>query len=160
MKTRKITMGLAALALMGAMILPVSAAESKDTTLTAEVPSTYTLTIPAATTITYGNTSTDLSGKLKVTGNVLPSQSVTVTADAKPLRNAVQNTDLPYTLENASGSFTTASWSEAELRSGLGGDGMGKEIQLSVKLKESDWNQAKAGTYSGSIVFTADSVTQ
>ena len=72
MKTRKITMGLTAFALMGAMALPVSAQETeqtKDTTITANVQSAYTLSIPADTTVKFEATSTDLAGKLKVSGN-------------------------------------------------------------------------------------------
>lgn len=160
MKTRKITIGIAALALTGAMVLPVTAQENtqdKDTTIKASVRSTYTLSIPAETTIDFKAASTDLNGVLKVTGNVLPSQEVEVTVQAEDFHNNVQNTDLPYTLVNKadSNAFTGATWDEDTLRAGLAGEGKGKEIQLSIVIAEQDWKLAKAGEYEGTITFTA-----
>lgn len=155
MKTRKIAMGLTALALMGAMALPVSAqdnTETKDTTIKANIQSTYTLTIPAETTIDFEATSTNLTGALKVTGNVLPTQEVEVTAQAKAFHNEVQNTDLPYKLidKRNNSEFTTATWSEDELRDGS------KELTLSVDITKDAWSVAEAGDYKGSITFTAN----
>lgn len=158
MKTRKIAMGLTAFALMGAMALPVSAQETeqtKDTTITANVQSTYTLSIPADTTVKFEATSTDLAGKLKVSGNVLPTQEVVVTTQADTFHNTAQNTDLPYRLMNGSEEFTTATWDEATLRAGLQ-EGQGTAIQLSIAIDENDWKTAEAGDYTGTITFTAN----
>lgn len=156
---RKITMGLTAFALMGAMVLPVSAqenTESKDTTIKANIQSAYTLTIPAETQITFEAVSTNLAGALKVTGNVLPSQEVVVTATAGAFHNNVQNTDLPYKLMNGQEEFKTATWDETELRSGFEQESQAKAIQLSIAIAESDWQFAQAGDYEGSITFTAN----
>lgn len=158
MKTRKIAIGLTVFALVGAMVLPVSAQEKTDsTTIKANIASTYTLTIPKETTVKFNALSTDLNGTLKVAGNVLPTQQVTVTAQANDFHNAVQNANLPYTLVNKEDNktFTTATWNETELRNGLI-SGQGKAIQLSIDLLENDWNTAKAGDYTGTITFTAD----
>lgn len=155
---RKMLMGLTAFVLMGAMVLPVSAqdnTENKDTTIKANVQSVYKLTIPAETTIKFEDTSTDLDGTLKVTGNVLPSQEVQVTAQAKNFHNQAQNTDLPYTLVNKTdgSAFTDDTWDEDTLRAGL--TGTAKEIQLAVNIKAEDWQTAEAGAYEGIITFTA-----
>lgn len=158
MRAKKITMGLTVLALMGTMALPVSAQETeqtKDTTITANVQSTYTLSIPADTTVKFEATSTDLSGKLKVSGNVLPTQEVVVTAQADTFHNTAQNTDLPYKLMNGSEEFTTATWDENTLRAGLQEE-QGTAIQLSIAIDESDWKTAEAGDYTGTITFTAN----
>ena len=149
MKAKKLTAGLLAMTLMGAMALPVSA-EEQTTELTASVESEYILTIPSETEIIFENTSTPLNGKLKVTGNVLPTQTVSVSAKLNPLHNAVRNTDLPYKLMNGTEEFQTTVWNEAELRAE-----QPKELQLSVNITADDWKQAKAGDYAGSIVFTA-----
>ena len=148
-------MGLTVVALMGAMALPVSAqdnTESKDTSITAKIQSTYTLSIPASTTIDFEKTSTNLKETLKVTGNVLPTQEVAVTAKAGAFHNKVQNTDLPYKLidKRNNSEFTTATWSEDELRDGS------KELTLSVDITKEAWDAAEAGNYEGSITFTAN----
>lgn len=151
---KRILVGTMSLVLLLAVAIPVSAEDKEDTTpIEASVPSTYTLTIPAETNIEFNAESTDLEGVLKVTGNVLPSQSVQVTATTKALHNSVQNTDLPYALKYDGNEFTSAEWSETELRAGLEGDG--KELTLNIAITQADWNNAKAGTYEGSIVFTA-----
>lgn len=155
MRAKKITMGLTVVALMGAMALPVSAqdnTESKDTSITAKIQSTYTLSIPASTTIDFKETSTNLKETLKVTGNVLPTQEVVVTAKAGAFHNKVQNADLPYKLidKRNDSEFTTATWSEDELRDGS------KELTLSVDITKEAWDAAEAGSYEGSITFTAN----
>lgn len=88
MKKRFIA-GMMSVALMGAMALPVGAAatDSQTMQLTASVEPTFTLTIPAKTDIDFNSTSTNLNGTLKVTGNVLSNQKVTVTATANALHN-------------------------------------------------------------------------
>lgn len=159
MRAKKITMGLTAFALMGVMALPVSAqenTESKDTTIKANIQSVYTLTIPAETQIEFEDTSTNLDGALKVTGNVLPSQEVEVTAAAGAFHNTVQGTDLPYKLMNGQEEFKTATWNETELRNGFENEENAKQIPLSIAIKESDWQFAEAGDYEGSITFTAN----
>lgn len=153
MKTRKITMGLTAFVLMGAMALPVSAQELQktgNTEVTANVASDYVLTIPAKTEIAFNATSTNLAGTLKVTGNVLPTQEVKVTATPNALHNEVQNTDLPYTLKKGAEIFTADTWNETELREET------KAVQLSIAITEAEWNKAEAGNYTGSITFTAN----
>lgn len=143
---------------LGAAAMPVYAAEnteSRETIINAKVNSTYTLTVPAATEIAFGSTSTSLKGALKVSGNVDVGETVTVKATSNALKNASHNVELPYTLMNGQAAFTTAAWSETELREGLEGDGKGKELQLSVAITDTAWEAAKAGSYEGSITFVA-----
>ena len=151
MKTRKITMGLTALALVGAMALPVSAAQPQTgtTDITAIVTSSYTLSIPQKTDINFEATSTALTDPLKVTGNVAHGETVTVSAQCNPLKTA-QDDELAYTLMNGSSAYTPVTWTETELRDGK------KEVQLSVAIDDTTWKNAKAGTYTGGIVFTAE----
>lgn len=146
--------GALGIAMLSMLVLPVHAEDqSGDTTIKAKIDSTYTLTIPLETEIAFNAETTNLASKLKVTGNVLPTQKVDVTATSGNFHNSVQDTDLPYTLKDDKGAFTGASWSADELRAGL--EGKGKEIGLSINIAPSDWNQAKAGDYTGTITFTA-----
>ncbi|WP_455683694.1 hypothetical protein [Thomasclavelia sp.] len=148
--------GVLGIAMLSMLVLPVHAEEqSGDTTIKATITSTYTLTIPQETPIDFNAETTNLASKLKVTGNVLPTQKVDVTATPGNFHNNVQNTDLPYTLKDDNGNFTGASWNADELRAGLEGEGKGKEIGLTINIAKSDWNQAKAGDYTGTITFTA-----
>ena len=102
---KQIFTGIVCIMLMGMMALPVSA---EETPITATVTSSYELSIPAATDIDFNVTSTNLEGTLKVTGNVLPTQTVSVSAQTKPLSNSVQGTTLPYELRNGTSEFSTA----------------------------------------------------
>lgn len=76
---RKTLAGMMSLAIMAAAAVPVYA-EDKTTELNTNVPSTYELTIPAATEIDFNAATTALNGELKVTGNVKPDETVTVSA--------------------------------------------------------------------------------
>lgn len=146
-------------AALGTAAMPVCAAEnteSRKTIINAKVNSSYTLTIPAATTIVFGRTSTDLNGVLKVSGNVDVGEKVTVTATPKALKNNSHNEELPYSLMNGETAFTTAKWSETELRAGLESTKAGKKFQLSVAITKEAWAAAKAGSYEGSITFEAE----
>lgn len=147
---KRVLAGIMSVMMMTTTALPVSAQEG-STTVKATVDSTYILTVPAETSITYGAENTLLSGKLKVTGNVLPTEQVMVTASCGSLHNAVQNTDLTYALKDEqSVVFSSAMWSETELR------GAAKEIGLKIYIAEDAWRQAKAGSYTGTITFNAE----
>lgn len=143
------------LALAAGMMMPLNAEET--TTLTAKVDSTYTLTIPASTDITYGTAYTDLNGVLKVTGNVEPTQSVKVTSKTNPFKNTQNEAaSLSFKLMCGDSEFSSAAWDETQLRNGLAGTGKGQEFQLSVAIDEKVWNHAKTGVYEGTITFTAE----
>lgn len=147
---RKTLAGMMSLAIMAAVAVPVYA-EDKTTELNTNVSSTYELTIPSATEIDFNAATTALNGELKVTGNVKPDETVTVSA----AKNILENQDnagaaIEFALKKDASDFTSETWSEAELRSGT------KEISLSVAIEQSAWDSAKAGDYTGGIVFTAE----
>lgn len=150
MKKTKI---MSAIAVLAATIPMTVSAAPQTTDINATVKSTYVLTIPAATSIIYGQESTDLKGSLKVSGNVDTNEKVKVSVATTPLHNDSHNEDIVYTLNNGNVVFQGAEWSEAELRSGQ--TGSGKEIQLSVGITKAAWEAAKAGEYKGAITFTA-----
>lgn len=150
---KKLFAGMLATTMGLALALPVYA-EDKTTDLKADVPSSYTLTIPEKTDISYGSESVDLKGILKVSGNVRTTEIVKVSAVSNPLTLVGGTETLPYTLKSGENPFTSATWSETDLRDGLAG--AGKSFQLSVAIDKTVWETAKAGTYNGGIVFTAE----
>lgn len=155
MKKKMIASMTGALLLASAVTVGAAQPQEKTVDLSAEVASTFTLTIPAATEITFGDLKTDLAGELKVTGNVDTDEQVTVTAVVNPLHNDSHNEDIVFELKAGETAFQSAVWSETELREGLADEAAVKKIVLSVHIGQSAWDQAKAGAYAGSVTFTA-----
>jgi|AKZA01.1.fsa_nt_gi hypothetical protein len=148
---RNILLGLISAATAASMLAMPVYANELATELTTTVESAYTLEIPANNGITYGVESTAI-GEVSVTGNVLPTDAVTVTATTDAFKNQSQSgvEDVPFTLRDTSGDvFTGATWNGAEI------NGQTKAIELSVDITPADWQAAAAGTYAGSITFTA-----
>lgn len=141
--------GVLTAALMMTSVLPVYAAENQQgtTTVTATVDSTYTMTIPAETKIPFNQVETKLNGQLKVKGNVRSNEEVSVVAAVNPLENEKKE-KIAYVLKQGGAEFKSATWSEQELREE-------KAYELSVTIPQATWDTAKAGTYTGGIVFTA-----
>lgn len=147
---RKTLAGMMSLAVMATVAVPVYA-EEKTTAINTSVESKYELTIPTTTDIAFNVTSTNLNGELKVTGNVKPNETVTVSA----VKNKLENQDnagaeIDFALKQGTGDFTSATWNEQELIEET------KAISLSVAIEQSAWDNAKAGEYTGGIVFTAE----
>lgn len=143
MKKRRIALLLSSLALFPIVAL----AEEQSTELTVEIPSEYTLTIPATTkNIQYKQEVTEL-GTLKVQGNLAAGQKVKVTAAKTPLTYKSQF--IPFSLKDEQNAeWTQGFWTEVEANSG-------KEIPLKVNITSEDWAKAKAGKYQGKIIFTS-----
>jgi len=146
---------LTALILAIMLVLSLGAAafaadQSGETTITAAIESSYILTIPMSQDIAFGAQNTELGSTLKVTGNVAAGKKVTVTAVTEPLACPDQDTEIPFQLRAGGREFTGEDWSDAELRASEA-----KEVRLSVVIAEADWNAAKAGEYSGTILFSA-----
>ena len=147
---RKALAGMMSLVVMATVAVPVHA-EEKTTAISTSVESKYELTIPATTEIAFNATSTNLNGELKVTGNVKPNETVTVSAAKNKLKNQSNaDAEIDFSLKQGVNNFTSATWNETELRGGA------KAISLSVAIEQSAWDSAKAGEYTGSIVFTAE----
>ena len=136
---------------------PTDDPQSKSTTLTATVNSEFTLTIPRNTEIAYEATTTDLSD-LKVIGNV-NQQEVVVTAETSDLAetNRGDGATIDYTLNAGDSAYPDDGlvWDEEDLRAGYLDETNAKTESLSVGITKDTWEKAKAGTYEGTITFTA-----
>lgn len=143
MKKRRIALLLSSLALFPIVAL----AEEQSTELTVEIPSEYTLTIPATTKDIKHNQELTELGSLKVQGNLAIDQKVKVTATKIPLKYNAQS--IPFSLKDEQNAeWTQGFWTEAEANSG-------KEIPLKINITSEDWAKAKAGKYQGKIIFTS-----
>lgn len=137
------------LLLLGGLVLwpTIASAEEKSTEIKVEIPSEYTLTIPATTkNIQYKQEVTEL-GTLKVQGNLAVGQKVKVIAAKTPLTYKSQV--IPFSLKNGGNAeWTQDTWTEAEANSG-------KELRLKVNITSQSWAAAKPGNYQGKIIFTS-----
>lgn len=153
MKKRMVT-GMFCMLLAAGMAVPVSA-ESKTTTLTTDVASEYTLTIPKDTSIAFGAEEMEI-GVVKVTGNVKPAETVRVDVETG---NFISQDDARDTIaltlinQNDNNEFKSSIWNENDMRNET------KEIPLVVQIKKEDWDKAYAGTYQATLTFTASLIT-
>ena len=113
-------------------------------TVSTEIAPTYTVSIPENVSVTFNAASTEW-GSIEVTqAQIDPDHHIVVSLEAGALKNSVDNTKtIPYTVEDATGVFTYASYL-AE----------GNKTDLTIKIAQSDWNAAYAGDYSDTVTFT------
>ena len=136
-------------ALFATMAVPALAADTDtkttDTNITLSVAPTYTVTIPANTTVTFNATETSF-GAIEVTAaQIHPDKwiRVTIAYDGK-LENAVESTKvIPYVIKAGDAEFTSATYLTA-----------GDKTDLTINIAQDDWNKAYAGEYSDTVTFT------
>ena len=117
-----------------------------DADITTSIEPTYTVTIPANTTVAFNATETAF-GKIEVTASQIhPDKQirVTLTTDGE-LNNTIDTTKvIPYVIKDASGAaFTTATYLTE-----------GDKTVLSIHITADDWNAAYAGDYTDTVTFT------
>lgn len=149
-RTKKVGMSLAALALVSAMALPVSAAENTQTgnmDVQATVKSDYILTVPKEVVdIPFERVETEL--KVKVSGNIEKGKTISVTTGETGALKTETGSELPYTIGN-----TQLTWTDTELDNNRE---TGVEKLTILTITPESWKAAKAGTYKGTVTFTAD----
>ena len=114
--------------------------------ITTSINPTYTVTIPANTTVAFNATETDF-GAIEVTASQIhPDKQirVTLTTDGE-LNNAIDATKvIPYAIKDSEGAaFTSATYLTE-----------GDKTELSIHITADDWNAAYAGDYSDTVTFT------
>ena len=117
-----------------------------DADITTSIDPTYTVTIPANTTVVFNATETDF-GAIEVTASQIhPDKCIKVvlTTDGE-LNNAIDATKvIPYVIKDAEGNaFTSATYLTE-----------GDKTELSIHITADDWNAAYAGEYSDTVTFT------
>ena len=117
-----------------------------STTITIDIAPTYTVTIPANTTVAFNATETAF-GAIEVTASQIhPNKCIKVelTSDGK-LENSIDATKvIPYAIKDSEGAaFTSATYLTE-----------GDKTELSIHITADDWNAAYAGEYSDTVTFT------
>ena len=118
--------------------------------ITTSINPTYTVTIPANTTVAFNATETDF-GAIEVTASQIhPDKCIKVelTSDGK-LENSIDATKvIPYAIKDSEGAeFTSATYLTE-----------GDKTELSIHITANDWNAAYAGDYSDTVTFTVSYV--
>ena len=137
-----------AVALMATLSVTAFAANTTggDADITTSIDPTYTVTIPANTTVAFNATETAF-GAIEVTASQIhPDKCIKValTSDGE-LNNAIDNTKvIPYAIKDSTGAeFTSATYLTE-----------GDKTELSIHITADDWNAAYAGEYSDTVTFT------
>ena len=117
-----------------------------DADITTSIAPTYTVTIPANTTVDFNATETAF-GAIEVTASQIhPDKCIKVelTSDGK-LENSIDATKvIPYAIKDSEGAaFTSATYLTE-----------GDKTELSIHITANDWNAAYAGDYSDTVTFT------
>ena len=120
---------------------------SQGTEVTTSVAPTFTVSIPADTTVAFNALSTDFGSVTLDSARLAPNKAVqvTVTSDYN-LNNSVDNTAvIPYSLKagndtldaDYAATFTTA----------------GEKVDLTINITQADWDAAAAGDYGDTVTF-------
>ena len=143
------------LALVGAMLTATGITAfavdypggSQGTEVTTSVAPTFTVSIPADTTVEFNALSTDFGSVALDSARLAPNKAVQVTVTSDfDLNNSVDNEAvIPYSLKTAdetvdadyAATFTTA----------------GEKVDLTINITQADWDAAAAGDYSDTVTF-------
>lgn len=106
---------------------------------------TYTVSIPANTTVSFKALSTSFGSVKLDAAQIDPGYAVQVSLTASgTLKNqADPKKTIAYTIKDANGAFTTGQYTTA-----------GDETALTIDITEAAWNAAFAGSYSDTVTFT------
>lgn len=119
--------------------------QTANVTVTTKIAPTYTVTIPANTTVKFNDENTSF-GEIKLTAAQLdPDKSVKVALSASgTLKNSKDNREtLAYQIQDGTTAFTSATYKTA-----------GQSTALTIHIAQDDWNAAFAGDYADTVTFT------
>ena len=137
-----------AIALMASLSVTAFAANTTggEADITTSIAPTYTVTIPANTTVDFNATETAFGAIEVAASQIHPDKQirVTLTTDGE-LNNTIDTTKvIPYVIKDAAGAaFTTGTYLTE-----------GDKTVLSIHITEEDWNAAYAGDYTDTVTFT------
>ena len=135
-------------ALMATMSVTAFAANTTggDADITTSIDPTYTVTIPANTTVAFNATETAFGAIEVEAAQIHPNKCIKVelTSDGE-LNNTIDATKvIPYVIKDSTGAaFTSATYLTE-----------GDKTELSIHITANDWNAAYAGEYSDTVTFT------
>ncbi len=118
--------------------------KTSQATVTTSIAPTYTVSIPENISVAFNAASTQW-GSIEVTqAQIDPDKQIVVSLTAGTLKNSADSTKIiPYTVNDANGVFTEASYLAK-----------GDKTDLTINITAEDWNKAYAGSYSDTVTFT------
>ena len=119
--------------------------DNRSVEVKTHIDPTYTVTIPANTTVTFNAEDTSF-GKIELTKAQLdPGKKVNVTLSASgTLKNSKDNRKtLAYQIQDGTTAFTSATYKMA-----------GQSTALTIHIEQKDWNAAYAGDYADTVTVT------
>lgn len=120
-----------------------AAEDNRQVEVKTHIDPTYTVTIPANTTVRFEDTS---FGAITLTAAQLdPGKSVNVTLKSSGTLKNKNDTSkmLAYTIRSGESAFTSASYKKA-----------GESTALTIHIAKDDWAKAYAGDYADTVEFT------
>lgn len=122
-----------------------AAEDNRQVEVKTHIDPTYTVTIPANTTVASKDEKTPFGAITLTAAQLDPGKSVNVTlASSGTLKNKSDtNKQLAYTILSGESAFTTASYTKA-----------GESTALTIHITEADWANAYAGDYTDTVEFT------
>lgn len=123
--------------------------KTSDVTVTTSIEPTYTVTIPANTTVDFNATSTSFGAIQLDAAQIDPGYVVRVALDASgTLKNAKDTRKtIAYTVNDVNSAFVSADYTVA-----------GQSTPLTIDITQDAWNTAFAGDYSDVMTFTVSYV--
>lgn len=122
-----------------------AAEDNRQVEVKTHIDPTYTVEIPANTTVVFGDVDTPF-GAIKLTAAQLdPGKSVNVTLKSSGTLKNKNDTSkmLAYTIRSGESAFTSASYTKA-----------GESTALTIHIEKDDWAKAYAGDYTDTVEFT------
>lgn len=135
-----------ALALSAAMSTTAFADDdNRMVEVTAHIDPTYTVTIPANTTVTFNAVDTSFGAITLTAAQLDPDKSVKVALSASgTLKNSKDDRKtLAYQILDGDAAFTSAAYTTA-----------GQSTALTIHIAQEEWNKAYAGNYADTVTFT------
>lgn len=124
--------------------------KTSDVEVKTSISPTYTVTIPANTTVTFNRLSTSFGSVKLDAAQINPGYAVKVelNASGKLKNQADNNKTIAYTINDKNGkAFTAQQYTAA-----------GQETPLTIDITQAAWNAAFAGSYSDTVTFTVSYV--
>lgn len=124
---------------------------TQNTEITTTVAPTFTVSIPADTTVQFNALSNDFGAVTLDTARLEPNKMVKVTVSSDfELNNSLDDSAvIPYTLTEEVGTAV------AQIINGtsMNFTAVGESRKLSIHITQNDWDAAAAGDYSDTVTF-------
>lgn len=127
--------------------------KQSSTEITTQIEPAYIVTIPADTSVDFNTVNTNFGTVTLTKAQLEPNKCIKVTMSASgELKNSADTGKvLPYTIfEGKADAVTDTVFTSAELAT------VGDKTDLTITITADDWNNAYAGSYSDTVLFSIE----